>query len=185
MRVDAVSSWARAEQVVDSGGVPALAPTIWWLIGNTGGDGVSHRDDCADDARRSDGGGWLDDTQVEALAHGVGRCVGWLWVQADGVSSWVRGTYLVEFAASAAVGPEALRIIGNTGGRGVAHRIDCADGARLVGGWLDGTEVEVLGQGVGRCVGWLMVSADGVTSWLREECALKAPELPSAGTGGS
>ncbi|MCY3602091.1 MAG: cadherin-like beta sandwich domain-containing protein [Chloroflexi bacterium] len=67
-------------------------------------------------------------------------------------------------------GPGGAAVIGNTGGVGVSHRNDCADGARLPRfGWAEGDAVEVLGEGVGRCAGWLRVRADGVASWVREE----------------
>lgn len=69
-----------------------------------------------------------------------------------------------------------VRVIGNTGGIGVSHRNDCADGARLPGfGWADGEEVEVVATGDGRCARWLRVRAgDGVTSWVREQYLLPA-----------
>ncbi|MCY4391908.1 MAG: cadherin-like beta sandwich domain-containing protein [Chloroflexi bacterium] len=65
----------------------------------------------------------------------------------------------------------SVLVVGNTGGDGVSHRNDCADNARLPRfGWEDGTEVEVVAEGAGRCAGWLRVRADdGVMSWVREQ----------------
>ena len=64
------------------------------VIGNTGGVGVSHRDDCADEARLA-GFGWADGVVVDVVADGDGRCEGWLQVRAGGVTSWVREQYLL------------------------------------------------------------------------------------------
>ena len=62
---------------------------------------------------------------------------------------------------------ESVPAIGNTGGDGVSHRYDCDDAARVswIGGWSDATEIEVLGEGRGRCAGWLLAEAENVTSW--------------------
>ncbi|MXY15732.1 MAG: hypothetical protein F4Y57_01665, partial [Acidobacteria bacterium] len=72
---------------------------------------------------------------------------------------------------AAAAEQQPRLVIGNTGGVGVSHRNDCADAARLPRfGWHDGTVVEVVSEGQGRCAGWLSVrAADGVTSWVREQ----------------
>ena len=164
VRADGVTSWVSEKYVAESADMAAL-PEIWLVVGNTGGAGVSHRGDCADDARLSAVGGWPDGTEVDVLAEGVGRCAGWLYVRADGVTSWVREKYVVESTGMAAL-PEIWLVVGNTGGAGVSHRGDCADDARLsaVGGWPDGTEVKLLAKGSGPCAGWLRVEADGVTS---------------------
>ena len=78
-------------------------------------------------------------------------------------------------------------VIGDTGGVGVSHRNDCAQGARLsaLGGWPDGTRVEVLAEGVGRCSGWLWARASGVTSWLRPDYALTSVDAAGRAAGGS
>ena len=64
------------------------------------------------------------------------------------------------------------RAIGNTDGEGVSIRDDCDDNARISlpgQGWPENLDVEVVEVGSGRCDGWLLVQADGVASWVREE----------------
>ncbi len=39
-------------------------------------------------------------TEVEVLETGTGRCDGWLRVQADDVTSWVREAYVVDSGGS-------------------------------------------------------------------------------------
>lgn len=74
---------------------PSLA--LERAIGNTDGDGVSLRDDCADDARFSaPGEGWPEGQAIEVIEVGSDRCEGWLLAQADGVASWVREEYVVD-----------------------------------------------------------------------------------------
>ncbi len=153
---------------------PATAepPTVG-VIANTDGLGVSHRNDCADEARLSRFG-WAEGDTVDVLAEGAGRCAGWLWVRADGVTSWVRDEYVAGFArASRDTALQVAQVIANTDGLGVSHRNDCADEARLSRfGWAEGDTVEVLAGGAGRCSGWHWVRADGVTSWVREQYLL-------------
>ena len=157
------------------------------VIGNTGGDGVSHRSECSDEARVSEIGGWPDGTEVVLLEEGSGPCAGWLRVRAGGVTSWVREEYVVESSDGMAATPLAVLVIGNTGGEGVSHRNECSDDARVseIGGWRDGTEVELLEEGSGPCAGWLRVQADAVTSWVREEYVVQsvaaAPSVPNVG----
>ena len=50
-----------------------------------------------------------------------------------------------------------------------------------IGGWSDGTEVEVLEEGSGDCAGWLRVQADRVTSWVREQYVVEY--TPGSGMG--
>ncbi|MYI82321.1 MAG: hypothetical protein F4056_03095, partial [Chloroflexi bacterium] len=74
---------------------PSLA--LERAIGNTDGDGVSLRDDCADDARFSaPGEGWPEGQTIEVIEVGSDRCEGWLLAQADGVASWAREEYVVD-----------------------------------------------------------------------------------------
>lgn len=68
-------------------------PREAWTIGNTGGGGVALRNDCTDAARSSES--WADDTRVELIEVGEGRCAGWLHVQSGGVTSWVREDFLI------------------------------------------------------------------------------------------
>ena len=205
VRANGVTSWVREQYVVDAATAatpaaaaatpaaaaasPAASPSAATptsrsvgMIGNTSGEGVSHRNDCLDNARASVIGGWADGTEVEVLEDGSGRCAGWLWVQAFGATSWVREQYVVESGAAA---PQRWRSVANTGGFGVSYRNDCRDDARVaaVGGWSDGAEVEVIEEGRGRCTGWVRVQADDVTSWVREEYLLapRSPALPSTG----
>ncbi len=168
------ASAAGDEQPQDA--TPEPAPRV--VIGNTDGMGVSHRNDCDDGARLSAVGGWPDGTEVEVLGRGVGRCAGWLLVQADDVTSWVREKYVVESTDMAAL-PEIWLVIGNTGGVGVSHRNECAVDARVsaIGGWPDGTEVKLLAKGSGSCAGWLQVRAGGVTSWVREKYVVESTDM--------
>ncbi len=68
-------------------------------------------------------------------------------------------------SASAAL---ATRYIGNTGGLGVSLRSDCATDARIASGWAETTEVRLLELGEGRCLGWSLAEAQGVTSWVSQ-----------------
>ena len=65
--------------------------------------------------------------------------------------------------------PETARAIGNTDGNGVAFRSACSDDARTGGAWPEGAVVSVTGIGDGKCTGWALVEAGGVTSWVREQ----------------
>ena len=170
------TSDATAAGAASSAEPAGTEPRRMGLIANTGGIGVSHRNDCADGARLP-GFGWAERDPVEVLGEGAGRCAGWLLVRADGVSSWVRDGYVAGFTGSAGASAlQTARVIGSTGGTGVSHRNDCTTAARLIAsrGWADGDTVEVLAGGQGRCSGWLWVRADGVTSWVREQYLLPA-----------
>ena len=88
-----LESWVRERFLIE---VVEPAALEAWTIGNTGGSGVALRDDCLDDARVSEQGeGWRDDTRVELVETGAGRCAGWLRVESGGVASWVREDFLV------------------------------------------------------------------------------------------
>ena len=80
------------------------APPTRWVIGNSEGMGVSHRNVCADAARLSAIGGWRDGTMVEVQARGQGVCAGWLLIEADDVTSWARERYVVRLSAPVAPG---------------------------------------------------------------------------------
>ena len=182
----ATDDTATNDTAADDTAADDTAAEVWLVIGNTGGEGVSHRSDCADAARLSEIGGWPDGTEVELLEEGSGRCAGWLRVQAGGVTSWVREEYVVESSGDTAATPGIRLVIGNTGGEGVSYRNECADDARLSenSGWPDGTEVELLEEGSKSCAGWLRVQADDVTSWVREEYVVEssgALSLPDTG----
>ncbi len=151
------------------------------VIANTGGDGVALRDDCAAGARIPGVAGWRDGTVVELLGEGRGRCDGWLWVQADDATSWVREQYVDRVSEDSAMPLAATGwAIGNTGGDGVSHRDACAVGARLaeVGGWADGVAVDLIAEGRGPCAGWLWVESGNVISWVDEQYIVEATELP-------
>ncbi len=174
-------SWVRARFLVPSPAeaLAMQAPPTRWIIGNTGGLGVSHRNVCLDAARLSVVGGLLDGAEVEVVETGTGLCAGWLGVRAGEVTTWVRARYVREYM------PVPKWVIRNTGGAGVSHRNECDDGARLsaIGGWRDGTMVDVQAQGVGVCAGWLLVEAHDVTSWVRERYVerLSMPVVPATG----
>ena len=175
--------------------MPTPEPVVVRTIGNTGGTGVALRDDCDDDARFSARGeGWTDNTRLDLIEEGSDRCEGWLQLEADGVTSWVREEYVIARVLS------SLWTVGDTGGVGVARRSDCTTAARISQpgqGWDDGTEVRLLEVGAERCATWLRVeSADsqGVESWVREayliavviEVDEPAPEAWTIGnTGGT
>ena len=153
---------------------PTPAPIVVWTIGNTDATGVALRDDCDDEARYSARGeGWADDTRVELIEEGGGRCEGWLNVQADDEVSWVRREYLTRRVLA------STWTVGNTGGAGVARRGDCLDSARISEpgeGWVDDTEVRLLEVGEGRCAGWLRVESAGLESWVRERYLVEVVE---------
>ncbi len=158
---EGVTSWVRAEYVISR----VLSST--WTVGNTGGVGVARRGDCVDAARISQPGeGWVDDTEVELLEAGEGRCAGWLRVESGGLESWVRQRYLIEVVD---VGAVTTWTVGNTGGGGVGLRDDCLDSARVGQGvsWPDTTRVELIEVGEDRCEGWLLVESGGAESWVR------------------
>ena len=181
VRAGDVGSWVRARFLVPAP-AEALAmdaPPTRWIVGNTGGLGVSLRDVCRDAARLSVVGGLLDGTEVEVMETGAGSCAGWFRVRADEVTTWVRAQYVREFV------PVPRWVVSNTGGVGVSHRDECEDGARLsaIGGWRDATMVHVQAQGMGRCAGWLFVEAHDATSWVRELYIerLSLPVVPATG----
>ena len=58
----------------------------------TSGDGVAHRSDCDEDARRE--GAWAEGTIVRVTHRGVGPCLGWSLATDGEVSSWVRDRYV-------------------------------------------------------------------------------------------
>jgi len=160
----------QTEAVADA--APESALEGKWVIAKTGGQGVSHRMACRDDARVSELGGWPDGTEVELIEEGTGSCADWVRVRADGITSWVRNLYVFSSTADSQSMVGSRWIIGNTGGEGVSHRAECVDDARVgaTGGWPDGTVVTARAAGEGQCAGWLRVeAADGVTSWVREE----------------
>ena len=64
-------------------------------VSDTGGSGVSHRDDCRETARTGQLG-LSEGQRVVREARGIGRCDGWSLVRAGGRVSWVRTGYLSE-----------------------------------------------------------------------------------------
>ena len=50
----------------------------------------------------------------------------------------------------------------------VSLRADCDDSAQLGGTWSNGTQVARTAAGIGRCVGWSLVSAGATESWVRD-----------------
>lgn len=87
-----LESWVRERYLIE---VVDLTRIEAWTVGNTGGGGVSLRDDCLDSARIEPGVSWPDTTQVELIEAGEGRCAGWLLVESEGVESWVRERFLI------------------------------------------------------------------------------------------
>lgn len=77
------------EQTAGSAGEDASAVTVRV---SAGGTGVSLRSDCTDAARA--GGAWTDNTQVDVVEYGSGRCAGWTRGTTGAVTSWVRDEYL-------------------------------------------------------------------------------------------
>ena len=61
-------------------------------IAHTGGDGVSIRDACRDDAHAP--GAWAEGTAVRVIEPGTDACAGWTYVVGPGEGSWVRADYL-------------------------------------------------------------------------------------------
>jgi hypothetical protein len=77
------------EIVQTAGSADAAAVT---LRISAGGTGVSLRGDCADSARV--GGAWPDNTSVDVVEYGSGRCTGWTRATTGSATSWVRDEYL-------------------------------------------------------------------------------------------
>ena len=73
--------------------VPIAAPVLRY-IGDTGGEGVSLRSDCSDEARAA--GGLHEGADVFVEEEGVGQCVGWSVVSSGATRTWVRDDYLVD-----------------------------------------------------------------------------------------
>jgi hypothetical protein len=65
---------------------------------SAGGTGISLRSDCTDAARA--GGAWTDNTQVDVVEYGAGRCAGWTRATTGSVTSWVRDEYLAGLPAA-------------------------------------------------------------------------------------
>ncbi|MDA0256689.1 MAG: hypothetical protein O3C25_02965, partial [Chloroflexi bacterium] len=63
----------------------------------------------------------------------------------------------------------APRYVGNTGGRGIAVRQECAAEARGGTAWPDGTLVRLIGTDDADCAGWSYVAGPSVASWVRDE----------------
>lgn len=79
---------------------------------SAGGTGISLRSDCTDGARA--GGAWTDNTQVDVVEYGSGRCAGWTRATTGSVSSWVRDEYLAGLpAAGQRVAPAVARVGGS------------------------------------------------------------------------
>ena len=74
-------------------------------VGNTGGDGVSLRDACRDDARIP--GAWAEGTAVRIIDPGEGECAGWTFVAGPGKGSWVSDGYLTETKPAVASPPSS------------------------------------------------------------------------------
>lgn len=77
--------------VQTSGGAEAGSSAVTARV-LAGGTGVSLRTDCADAARA--GGAWPDNTEVDVVEYGSGRCAGWTRATTGSVTSWVRDEYL-------------------------------------------------------------------------------------------
>ena len=72
-----------------------VSPAQVRYVSDTGGVGVSHRDDCHDDARAGEVG-LPEGQRVLREARGINRCDGWSVVRVGGRQSWVRTGYLSE-----------------------------------------------------------------------------------------
>ena len=72
-------------------------------IAQTGGDGVSIRDACRDDARVP--GAWAEGSAVRVIEPGTGACDGWTYVAGPGEGSWVWDGYLSETKPAVAPRP--------------------------------------------------------------------------------
>lgn len=113
-------SWAVAENTLQSAlprvrrkGPPEPGGAIdpWFVevepesryIANTGGSGVSFRDDCLDSARLE--GSWPEGAQVVLSHDGIGFCEGWSVVLDDVAVSWVQDQYLAASPPSVAQPP--------------------------------------------------------------------------------
>lgn len=66
------------------------------------------------------------------------------------------------------VSPPLVRYIGNTGGSGISFRSDCAQSARVDGGWAESAQVTVGQLGTGRCEGWSVARVGETSSWVND-----------------
>ena len=82
--------------------VVATSP-IARYVANTGGDGISLRSDCRNDARIA--GAWTEGTRVEVVQVGSGDCDGWTLTASGSTETWVSNQYLASNAPSTAVRP--------------------------------------------------------------------------------
>ncbi len=70
-----------------------VAPPQTRYITDTGGTGVSRRNDCLDSARTGQEA-FVEGERVQREARGINRCEGWSRVRAGDRESWVRNGYL-------------------------------------------------------------------------------------------
>ena len=156
-------------------------------IANTGGIGIALRGRCLDAARTTLA--WPEGLGVVVFARGTGNCVGWSVVGANGSHTWVRDRYLkghlalpapkttqppakslgvsIDLSNSRSLDARPLTEIANTGGLGIALRARCADSARSASAWPEGRKVILVFEGTGPCLGWSVVSAAGLQTWVR------------------
>ena len=73
----------------------AVTPAQARYVSDTGGSGVSHRDDCREAARTGEAG-LAEGQRVLREARGINRCEGWSVVRAGGRQTWVSNGYLSE-----------------------------------------------------------------------------------------
>lgn len=100
----------------------------------------------------------------DALAEGTAK-LAFPWTPAAGAPTSIGE--IVQTAGDASAAAVTVRIL--AGGTGVSLRSDCTDAARAGGAWTDGTSVDVVEYGSGRCAGWTKATSGSTSSWVRDE----------------
>lgn len=100
----------------------------------------------------------------DALDAGITK-ITFPWTAAAGASGSIGE--IVQTSGDAAA--PAVSVTISAGGTGISLRNDCQDGVRAGGAWTDGTTVDVVEYGAGRCAGWSKTTTGSATSWVRDE----------------
>lgn len=125
-------------------------------ISNTGGLGISLRSACADDVRR--GGAWGEGLSVFVLARGNVACEGWLVIQREGETTWVRDRYVAAFTEPTPTPPPTPTEVART-----------ATSVPATAGPLPSTlEPEPDGAGGGgmAAAGFLILAGGAIGAWM-------------------
>lgn len=87
-----------------------------------------------------------------------------------------------EAPKSQALDTPTPRYVAATGGSGVSLRSGCSDSDRVEGSWPEGSEVLVVAEGMGACVGWWEAEASGARSWVLDRYLSDTAPTPTETT---